>query len=206
MRLLIVGANGGTGREMVRQALDRGHEVTALARDPSGLGTRVSAVAGDVLDAGVATRAVEGQEAVLFAAGRPAMKAGRVRSRGTANVVRAMERAGVRRLVVVSTIGVGGTRRMLPARYRYVLGPTLLRTTFAEHARQESAVRASALDWTIVRAGALHDDGDGEEPRHGTAAPDRPLRFTVTRADVAGFGLDLAQDGAYVREAPWLSA
>ena len=112
----------------------------------------------------------------------------------------------MRRLVCVSAIGIGDSRAMLPPRYRYLLAPSLLRSTFAEHARQEAAVRASGLDWTIVRAGALHDDATPEPSRRGLGAPDRPLRFEVSRADVARFGLDLAADEAYVRETPWVSS
>ena len=203
MQLLIFGATGGTGRELVREALDRGHSVTAFARDPSTLGERegLTLRAGDVLDATAVERAVAGHDAVLCAVGRPATKPGKVRSQGTRNIVQAMQRAGVRRLVCHSTLGTGDTRATLPPLYRYALVPLLLRPTFTEHERQEAVVRASRLDWTIVRAGALTD---GE--RTGTYRHGRPgAEFKISRADVADFALGLVADGTYLRESPGLS-
>src|SRR5918992_5532141 len=105
MKLLIVGATGGTGRQLVRQALERGHAVTAFARDPAALDERdgLRVLAGDVLDPAAVERAVAGHEAVLCALGKPAARPGRVRSQGTRNIVRAMESAGPARLICLST-------------------------------------------------------------------------------------------------------
>jgi putative NADH-flavin reductase len=207
MKLLIFGATGGTGRELVRLALDRGHEVTAFARDPNGLNGRngVRAIAGDVLDAAAVERAVAGHDAVLVAIGKPATSAGNVRSAGTRNIVRAMERSGPRRLIVQSTIGVGDTRPLLPPLYKYVLVPSLLRRTFAEHERQEEIVRSSELDWTIVRAGALTDGERTGRYRHGFPPNGSSIEFEVSRADVAEFALGLVADTDYVRQAPSVS-
>jgi uncharacterized protein YbjT (DUF2867 family) len=82
MNVLIFGATGGTGRELVRQAIDRGHSVTAFARDPTVLGERhgLRWLAGDVLDAGAVEQAVAGHDVVLCVLGAPAIKPGTVRS------------------------------------------------------------------------------------------------------------------------------
>jgi uncharacterized protein YbjT (DUF2867 family) len=207
MRLLIFGATGGTGRELVRQALERGHSVTAFARDPTALDERdgLQAIAGDVLDAAAVERAVAGHEAVLCALGRPATSPGTVRSQGTRNIVRAMESVGPRRLICQSTIGIGDSRPLLPPLYRYLLVPLLLRRTFAEHERQEAAVRSSQLDWTIVRAGALTDGESTGSYRHGFPPTERSLEFEISRADVGAFTLGLLADGSYLRESPSVS-
>lgn len=207
MRLLIFGATGGTGRELVRQALERGHSVTAFARDPAALDKRdgLRVLAGDVFDAAAVERAVAGHEAVLCVLGKPATSPGTVRSQGTRNIVRAMESAGPRRLICQSTIGIGDTRPLLPPLYRYLLVPLLLRRTFAEHERQEADVRSSRLDWTIVRAGALTDGERTGRYRHGFPPTDRSLEFEISRADVAAFTLGLLADGTYLRESPSLS-
>ena len=207
MRLLIFGATGGTGRELVRQALERGHSVTAFARDPAALdtGDGFRGIAGDVLDAAAVDRAVAGHEAVLCALGKPATSPGTVRSQGTRNIVRAMERVGPRRLICQSTIGIGDSRPLLPPRYRYLLVPVLLRRTFAEHERQEAAVRSSQLDWTIVRAGALTDGERTEGYRHGLPPTERPIEFEISRADVADFTLRLLADGTYMNQSPCVS-
>src|SRR5918996_3219221 len=207
MKVLIFGATGGTGRELIRQALDRGHSVTEFARDPSALEERdgLSPIAGDVLDAPAVERAVAGHEAVLCALGRPATSPGTVRSQGTRNIVRALESADPRRLICQSTIGIGDSRRLLPPLYRYLLVPTLLHRTFAEHARQEGTVRSSQLDWTIVRAGALTDGARTGSYRHGFPPSEPSIEFEISRADVAAFTVGLLADGTYVKESPCVS-
>jgi putative NADH-flavin reductase len=207
MKLIIFGSTGGTGRELVRQALERGHVVTAFARNPAVLGQRdgLRAVAGDALDPVAVERAVAGHDAVLSTLGRPASSPGHLRSEGTANIVRAMEKSGPRRLISMSTIGIGETRAQLPPLHKYVLAPTLLRRTFAEHARQEAVVRSSELDWTIVRAGVLTDDSRTGRFRHGFPASDRSVKAEVSRADVADFILDQIDATTYVRAVPSVS-
>jgi putative NADH-flavin reductase len=204
MRLLIFGATGGTGRELVRQAVERGHSVTAFVRDPASLNGDVRTVAGDVLDAAAVERAVAGHDAVVSVLGMPATKAGTVRSEGTRNIVRAMQRGGPARLVSMSTIGIGDTREQLPRRYRYLIVPLLLRATFAEHELQEAAVRDSGLEWTVVRAGALTDGERTGRYRHGFP-PGDSIEFEVSRADVADFILRELAESAYLRRVPSLS-
>jgi hypothetical protein len=116
-----------------------------------------------------------------------------------------MERVGPLRLVCQSTIGIGDSRSLLPPLYRYVLVPLLLRRTFAEHERQEAAVRSSDLEWTIVRAGALTDGDRTGTYRHGLPPTAGSLEFEISRADVADFTLGLLSDNAYVQESPFVS-
>ncbi|MEU5880393.1 SDR family oxidoreductase [Spirillospora sp. NPDC047279] len=204
MKVLVVGATGGTGRHVVEQGVARGHEVTAFARDPRKVPDGVNAARGDALDYETVERAVAGQEAVICALGAPLTRTGTVRSEGTLNLVRAMEKAGARRLVVMSTIGMGESREMLTFRYKYVLVPLLLRGVFADTERQEEHVRQSDLDWTLVRAGAL---GRGERTgayKHGVGVT-TILRGKISRADAADFLLKQLQDDAYVRQAPYVS-
>jgi putative NADH-flavin reductase len=207
MRLLIFGPTGGTGRELVVQALGRGHSVTAFARDPAALEERdgLRIVAGDVLDPAAVRAVVPGHDAVLCALGKPATSPGRLRSEGTANIIRAMASGGPDRLVCQSTIGVGDTREQLPPLYRYLLVPTLLRRTFAEHERQEAIVGSSDLEWTIVRAGALTDGARTGNYRHGFPPSDRALEFKIARGDVAEFTLETVEHGRHLREATSIS-
>ena len=207
MKLIIFGSTGGTGRELVRQALERGHAVTAFAQDPAPLGSRdgLSTVTGDVLDPVTVERAVAGHDVVLCALGKPATSPGRLRSEGTGNIVRSMQRSGLRRLLCISTIGIGETHTLLPPLYKYVLVPTLLRRTFAEHARQEAVISSSELDWTIVRAGVLTDDTPTGRFRHGFPATDGSVKVEIARADVADFMLDQIGETTYLRSAPSVS-
>jgi putative NADH-flavin reductase len=206
MRLLIFGATGGTGRELVDQALERGHSVTAFARDATALADRdgLRTLAGDVLDAAAVEGTVAGHDVVLCTIGKPATNPGKLRSEGTHNIVRAMQTAGPTRLICQSTIGTGNTRALLPPLYRYLLVPTLLRRTFAEHERQETVVRSSQLDWTIVRAAALTDGERTGRYRHLTTGG-RRLKFEISRSDVADFTLGLLTGTDYLHQAPMIS-
>ena len=207
MKLLIFGATGGTGRQLVEQALGQGHAVTAFARNPARLDIKhanLSVAQGDVLDFASVVPAMQGQEAVLAVLGTPARKERTVRSEGTRNIVRAMEQVGVRRLISQSTVGIGDSQEMLPFRYKYILVPLLLRDAFAEHERQEHHIRQSQLEWTIVRPGALTNGNHTGVYQHGLAVTDR-IKVKVSRADAADFILKQLPDETYVRRTPWVS-
>ncbi len=193
---------------MVRLGLDYGHTVTAFARDSAKLADmrsdQLRVVQGDVLDPSKVLEGVAGQEAVLSAIG-----AGRARTRlreyGTSNIIDAMEKAGVRRLVSLSSLGIGDSRSNLPFVLRYVIFPTLLRHTMADHERQERVVRQSNLDWTIVRPSYLTDGPLTGTYLHGFSVTERNLKGRIARADVADFMLKQLEDNRYVHETPGLS-
>jgi putative NADH-flavin reductase len=206
VRVLVFGATGSVGRHVVEQGLERGHDVTAFVRDPSGLGVaheRLTVFRGDVLDAASVEGAVRGQGAVLCSIG--AGRKGRVRSEGTRNMVRAMEGAGVRRLICQTTLGVGESSGNLDFFWKHVMFGLLLRGAFADHEQQEAHVKGSALDWTIVRPAAFTDGGRTGAYRHGFPSSKEGLRLKISRADVAGFMLDQLTDDAYLRQTPGLS-
>ena len=170
MKVLVVGATGGSGRAAVDALVGGGHEVTAFARRAGAVfagGGDVRAVDGDATVPADVGRAVVGQDAVVVTLGiaesalrvrlrGPAATPLDVRSRGTAAVVAAMREHGVRRLVVQSSYGVGDTRDRLPVSSRLVFA-LLLRPQIADHEEQERIVRASGLDWTIVQPVYLTD-------------------------------------------------
>ncbi|MEU4425827.1 NAD(P)H-binding protein [Actinoplanes sp. NPDC024001] len=195
--MLVIGATGGTGQEVIRQALARGRQVTALIRrdtDRAALPGRVRAVVGDVLDPGSLSTALAGQDVVVSALGvRRGQPAGSVRSAGTATLVAAMTAAGVRRLVAVSSVGVGSSAaaQTRPARLLWprLAGPDRL----PEASRAEDSITASALDWTIIRAPRLVDG-----PVSGRLAVGEtlrlPLRAQLRRSDLARALLDSAED------------
>jgi putative NADH-flavin reductase len=204
MKILVLGATGGTGRLLVSQGLARDFQVTALARDPGKLTAthpRLTALQGDVSDAGAVARAVRGQEAVISALGAsspsrryPAFTA------GIRNLVAAMESGGVSRLIYQSFLGVAGGRRQLRFPFRTVV-PLLLPGSIADHEENEARIRSSSLAWTIVRPPKMND-----QPARGDARSGEDIRATplpsIPRADVAAFMLDQLTDPRYVRRAP----
>lgn len=206
MKVLVFGATGTVGRELVRQALEMGHTVTAFARDPSKLEIKhpsLEIIEGDVMDSALVDRAVAGHDAVLVALG--AGTKGQVRSTGTCNIIQAMQRNGVRRLVCLSTLGVGDSRAHLNFYWKYIMFGMLLRAAFADHVSQEEHVIRSGLDWTIVRPAAYTDGERTGNYRHGFPATAKGLKLKISRADVADFVLTQLADNGYVHMTPGVS-
>jgi nucleoside-diphosphate-sugar epimerase len=195
MKVLIVGATGRTGRLLVTGALERGHEVTALARSPEKLGDlagRVRLIAGDVLDGGVVSDAVHGRDAVLVALSAAHRRnAPAVNALGTLNVIRSMQRYGVRRLVVLSASGTApGRDPNLPWVFDRVIKPVLLGPAYTDLRRMETNVRTSELDWTIVRVSGALTNGPPRGVYRAEPGYSLPGGRTMARADVAEYMLD----------------
>lgn len=201
MKVTVFGATGGTGRELVKQALERGHAVTAFVRDPAPLaGARegLTVMTGDIHDVGAVARCVQGQDAVLCALGSRELKKTMIRATGTATIIDGMKRTGVKRLIVVSAMGVGASWDALSAINKLFLA-TLLRSALADHGAQEAAVMSSGLDWTIVRPSGLVDTpGTGV---YGVGEGVRATTSRIPRADVASMILDEVAAGKLVGQA-----
>ena len=208
MKLLIFGSTGGTGRELVKQALDQGHSVMAYARDPAKIGdiqqSRLKIVCGDVLDLAAVEGAVAGQEAVFITIGAGAKRT-TLREEGTRNIVEAMQGIGVKRLICQSSLGVGDSRANLPFFTKHIIVAVFLRHAFADHERQEAVVRQSSLDWIIVRPPHLKDGPRTEVYRHGFPTTDTRIKGWISRADVADFMLKQLVDDTYLHQTPGVS-
>ena len=166
MNIVCFGANGATGRLLVKQALAEGHAVTAFTRHPDAFplrGDRLQLVGGDVLDSSSVDKAVSGQEAALSSLGVPfSLKPITVFSQGMAHIMQAMRHHGVRRLVCVSATPVdprydtqGGF--VFEKVLKPVISHTLGRTMYDDLRRMENLVMASELDWTILRPSGLFE-------------------------------------------------
>jgi putative NADH-flavin reductase len=207
-RLTILGATSGVGRQLALLALDAGHHVTALVRDPTRMDIchdRLMVVSGDANDYAAVLAVVRGSDAVLCALGAPAFSSSKVRSQGTEHIVRAMQQTGVRRLICLSVYGAGDSREGLPFFLRYFLFPLYLRRPVAEHEIQESIIRQSEVDWTIVRPPFLTDGPLTGTYSHGFANDQEGLTLDISRADVAEFMLRQLDDRGYARHAVGIS-
>ena len=214
MKLTIVAATGGIGRQLLEQAIAAGHDVTAVARNPQNLSpVPARAVAADLASADPAALqpAVAGADAVLSALGPRAKADAGVAARGTKVITQAMQAAGVRRVIVVSAAPIGtvpSPGRPHPPRHdpgdgfviRYLADPIVkraLREHYADLARMEDVLRASDLDWTAVRPPRLTDKP--VTGRYRTAYGQNLRRgLFVSRADVAHYMLSiLDQPGTF---------
>jgi putative NADH-flavin reductase len=169
VKVIVFGANGPTGRLVVKQALGRGHLVTAFTRHPKAFplrDARLRVLEGDALDPDSVQRAVAGQDAVLSTLGVPyTFKRISLYSHSAANIVQAMQRGGVRRLVCVTSSAVepeagahGGFffEKVLQPLITHTIG----RTTYDDQRQMETVVASSGLDWTIVRPSGLFETAD----------------------------------------------
>jgi putative NADH-flavin reductase len=200
MKLLVLGATGGTGREIVRQAIERGHEVTAFVRSPERLSLfagRMTVRQGNLLNASELEKVLRGQDAVLSAFGprAPIAQSDRDLLRDFAKALTAaMPRAGVRRVIVESVAFLFADSIFPPA---YILGKLLFPVVVADASAMEAIFRESQLDWTFLRPPRLTDGPrsgkyrirEGHLPRFG---------FSISRASVADCFLRLLDDPATV--------
>jgi putative NADH-flavin reductase len=200
-RVLVVGATGGTGRELVKQALERGCTVTALVRNPAKLRMahpQLTVVCGDVLDAAGVSAALRHQQAVLCALGHKRyLGPSRILSEGTRNILRGMQEHGVRRLVCETSLGIGGSAGRLGVWYTLFVIPVILPFYFWDKTRQERTIAASPVEWVIVRPGALTNTGRTGRVRHGTRLGNFVTTVRIGRADVAAFMLQQLESDVY---------
>jgi putative NADH-flavin reductase len=189
VKIVLFGATGGAGRQIIRQACDAGHDVTAVVRDPTRLTEshpHLTVRQADVMDPAAIGPTIRGRDAVISALGS---RSGRVPTTicadGATSIVQAMRAEGVRRLVVVSagTLTTDGDGPVIRLILKPMLG-NLLKHTIADKRQMEAVVRASGLEWTIVRPPMLTDG-----PRTGAyrSAVDRNVRggMRISRADLA---------------------
>lgn len=204
-RVLIVGATGGTGRQLVAEALERGYAVTAFVRDPSRLRAshpRLTVVEGDVLDYGSVEAAMRGQEAVVSALGHKRFfYPTRILSHGTRNILRAMEAHGVPRFVCETSLGIGDSAGRMGLYYTLFVIPVILAFYFWDKTRQERLIGGSNVDWVIVRPGVLTDGDKRGRFRHGRHVGSLLWTVRISRADVADFMLNQLESQAYLRTA-----
>lgn len=208
MKLLVVGATRGIGRNLVEQALDRGYAVTALVRDPRRLPMnheRLAMLEGDIRDRQAVNRAVEGQDAVCITIGiGPTRKPVNVFSEGAKNVIDAMAHSTANMLVCVTGIGAGDSKNHGGFFYDKIFNPLLLKTIYEDKDRQEQIVRHSNHDWVIVRPGFL-TNGPLTRTYQVLTELKGVTAGKISRADVAHFILNEFKQKHYLCKTPLLT-
>jgi uncharacterized protein YbjT (DUF2867 family) len=204
MNVLVFGASGKTGREVVRQALARGFNVTAFVRETARLPlahANLRLVKGEITDPKAVARAVEGQTGVIstLGVGKP-LRHDPIVIEGVRTIARASEHASVGRLVYMSTLGVRESRDEAGFVLRW-LAATLIRHEITDHEVKEAAVAESFVDWTIVRAPLLTNGRLTASYRVGEDIQARSPLPMMSRADVADFMLRQLTDRSFIRKA-----
>lgn len=197
--MLVIGATGDTGRVLVDRAVSQGVPVNVLVRseaDANSFPASVDVHVGDVRDPSALDRALPGTSVVVSLLGvRRGQPVGTVRSDGTRAIVEAMQRAGVRRLVAVSTVGVGSSTVDMSPPTRWLWPVIVGRDRLSEAAASEAVVTSSGLDWTLVRPPRLVAGPADRQASVGRSLP-IGLRSQISRAALAEVLLDIADDPA----------
>ena len=208
MRIVVFGASGRTGKPLVEQALAAGHEVTAFVRDPSKFGMkheRLTIAKGDVKGYAEVGEAVTGADAVLSALGHTKTSAKDVQTVGTENIVAAMKKGGVRRLVSLTGAGVGDPKdepKLFDKVITTLLG-LLQKDVLEDGENHARAIEKSGLDWVIVRGPMLTEGEKKGEYRVGYVGKNSGTK--ISRADVADFMLRQLDDDTYLGQKPMVS-
>ena len=206
MKLIIFGSTGGTGRQLVAQALEKGYDVTAFARSPEKLDQKhqdLKVVKGNVLDFSSVERAIQGQDAVLCSLGMSNIRdKSQLRANAKKNIICAMQKTTVKRFICQSALGAGDSYEALPFHYKYLIAPLFMRHLYADHNMQENYIKKSQLDWTIVRPAILTNGKQTGSYWHGIAAANKSitLKIKISRADVADFMLKQLADDTYLHK------
>ncbi len=189
MKLLVIGATGPTGRELVSQAISLGHTVTAAVRNPdsANLSSTVRIVKADITDQASLATAVAGQDVVISSLGtKLSHQPTTLLSEGTRKLVDAMQQAAVRRFICITGVGAGDSKGHGGFFYDRILNPLLLSEIYKDKDRQETVVRDSGLDWTLVRPGTLTNGATTNRVKALTDLTGITMG-KVSRADVAAY-------------------
>lgn len=206
MKLLIIGGTGGTGGELIKQALEKGHILTALVRNPEKVKTthqNLIVIKGNVLDFNKVQQVVEGQDVVISALGHKRFFINtNILSEGTKNIIRAMENHNVNRFICVTSLGINDSRFRLGLYYTLFVIPFIIFFYFRDKAKQEKIIRSSKLNWTIVRPGQLTNGRKRSSYKHGSNVGNYIFTKMISRADVAHFILCQLSDETYLHKTP----
>jgi putative NADH-flavin reductase len=211
MKLTIFGATGATGKQLIEQSLATGNQVVAFARNPSKIGAShewLTIVQGELTDTAAMERAISGADAVISVLGpRPQEDInGKSLTHGMQNILAAMRKTGVRRLIVSSTPSASDPNDLPDFKIKVLVAivKSAMRPAYEEIVNIARMVRESDTDWTIVRVSLLNNNPGSGRIRAGYLGK-KQVGTNISRVDLASFMLKQVEDTTYLRQAPAIS-
>lgn len=214
MRILILGITGRTGSLAAEEAIKRGHKVVGIARDQSRVTVKdADIVVGTPYDLETVRKAIDGCDAVISALNIfPQSQGlfGKIKSPldfmsvSMKNTVDLMEEKGIKRLVVMTALGVGLSEKELPRFFSFIIKITHIKYAYADHDIQEKLIEKSNLDWTIVRPVGLTDKNDNLSILSNLNGVGK-ITSAISRNAVAHFILDCIEKGQFIKQKPGIS-
>lgn len=208
MKLAIFGVSGRTGMPLVEQALEAGYEVIALVRNPAKLSlqrNKLTLVRGDVMNLADVEKTVQGADAVISVLGQRKDSPADMQTVATRNILSAMQKYGVRRLVSLTGAGVDAPQdkpKLVNHFIKFAL-KSLSGKALNDALQHAELIKNGDLDWVIVRAPMLNERPHTGKYRVGWVGVNTSAR--ISRADVADFLLKQATDNTYLRQMPMIS-
>lgn len=204
MNVIVFGSTGQTGLQLINQLIKADHQVTAFARTPSKLAafkSKISIITGDARDQASVDRAVSGQDAVMHALSENITEKTDIQTVFAENLVKAMRKASIKRLIVLSARGAGDSRQQVPLVVELLLR-TVLKNLFIDKRNAEDKIIASSLDYTLVRPLILANGA----LRGGVITTESPksLKWLINRADVAACMVAQLKSDIWIGKAPFI--
>jgi putative NADH-flavin reductase len=209
MRILLLGATGRTGKSIIEEAIKRGYAISAIARNPQKLKDyKIEIIEGTPYDYETVEKAIDGCDAVINTLNisrktdnpwSPLVAPKDLISKSATNVLKAMQKNGVKRFVVLGAIGAGRSWKTSPAILKCIVSFSNLKYAFQDHGLQEQLLESSSIDYTICRAPMLtekiNENGVGVTSENAT-----PKSPNLSRKSVAKFFIDIIETGKYIKE------
>ena len=205
-KIIVFGATGTIGQQLLSQALEQGHKVTAFTRSKEKISIQHKSLhiaEGDVLNPESLVKAIKDQDIVMCALGNG--RKGTVRAKGTLNIIQAMQQQGIKRLICQTTLGAGNSVNNLNFFWKRIMFGWFLKAAYEDHQLQEKYIFESGLDWTIIRPGAFADGEVTGQYKHGFSPDEKQIKLKISRADVAHFMLKQIGNSTYLHQTPGLS-
>ncbi len=209
MKITIFGATGGTGRQLVEQALAAGNEVVAYIRNPSKLNINhehLKVIQGELADEPLIESAVSGADVVLSALGPRGGSKNKPMTEGMQNIIAAMKKQSVRRLIITSTLSAKDPNDLPDFKTKALVNLVKLtmHDAYEDIVSAAETVHNSDLDWTIVRLAMLNNGPKSGKVKAGYVGSGK-VGTQISRADIADFMLKNVQNAEYLRQAPAIS-
>lgn len=208
MKIVIFGANGKTGTLLTEQALVKGHHVTAYVRRPGSMvqqHSNLKVITGNLDDAVRLREAIAGSDAVLSTLGDNSLtKHSPEIIAGINLIISTIEKEGVKRMIYLSSMGAGNSRKMMGLLVRFFIAGIMLRVPLADHTANEQSIEKSNLRWTVVRPAGLTNGPKTGRLKHGSKIVVLKGTPQVSRANVASFMLDQLSDITYLNKSAWV--
>lgn len=216
MKIVVFGSTGKTGQLLVKKALQEGHEVTAYLRAESLHKlkhnhfinihhARLKLVEGRLDERDKMREALHGADICLSAlGGESRIKQSEQFTSGLATMIALMEELNVKRFIYLSMLGVGESRYFMSRIIRFLICDLILRVPILDHTINEERIKASNLDWTIIRSGCLSDGPKSSIEKHGCESIKITDSTNISRANVAQFMLKQTSTNEYIHKCVWM--